>query len=135
MDLVLLAKYLYDHWKIVIACWLCGGVAFWWLRGFAANATADLSDAAEPVLEVGGPWSLNDVATHNQEKDAWIIVKDRADGVSKVYNVTGYVDFHPGGEAILRNAGRDATAGFYGPQHLPTTVDLLREYYIGDLKQ
>lgn len=34
--------------------------------------------------KVGGPWSLNDVADHNQEKDAWIIVKDRADGVSKV---------------------------------------------------
>ena len=52
----------------------------------------------------------------------------------QVYDVTDYVDFHPGGDAILRNAGGDSTAGFHGPQHPPTTIDLLREYYIGPLK-
>ncbi len=52
----------------------------------------------------------------------------------QVYDVTDYVDFHPGGDAILRNAGGDCTEGFYGPQHPPTTQDLLREYYIGPLE-
>lgn len=52
----------------------------------------------------------------------------------QVYDVTEYVDIHPGADAILRNAGRDSTDGFFGPQHPPTTVDLLAEYYIGDLK-
>lgn len=53
----------------------------------------------------------------------------------QVYDVTEYVDIHPGADAILRNAGGDSTQGFFGPQHPPTTVDLLGEYYIGDLKQ
>lgn len=52
----------------------------------------------------------------------------------QVFDVTEYVDIHPGADAILRNAGGDSTEGFFGPQHPPTTVDLLAEYYIGDLK-
>jgi len=51
----------------------------------------------------------------------------------QVYDVTDYVDFHPGADAILRRAGDDSTAGFYGPQHPPTTRDLIDEYYIGEL--
>jgi len=31
-----------------------------------------------------------------------------------VYDVTPYVEEHPGGDAILNNAGRDSTKGFYG---------------------
>lgn len=127
-------KYGYQNWPILLSCWLCGAAAVWWLRSFALKAPYHSPETPEPVLEVGGPWNEEDVAKHNQEKDAWIIVRDRVEGIRKVYNVTGYVDFHPGGDAILRNAGRDATEGFYGPQHPPTTVDLLREYYIGDLK-
>lgn len=48
--------------------------------------------------------------------------------------MTDYIDFHPGGEAILRNAGRDSTEGFYGPQHPITTRDVICEYYVGPLK-
>ena len=51
----------------------------------------------------------------------------------QVYDVTDYVDFHPDGAAILRNAGGDSTEGFHGPQHPPTIVDLITEYYIGPL--
>ncbi len=53
----------------------------------------------------------------------------------QVYDVTEYFDMHPGGGAMLRNAGGDSTQGFFGPQHPPTTVDLLDEYYIGDLRK
>lgn len=52
MELALVFDYLNHHWKVVAACLLCVGAAVWWLRGFAANASADLPDAAEPVLEV-----------------------------------------------------------------------------------
>lgn len=32
----------------------------------------------------------------------------------QVYDVTPYVEEHPGGDAILNNAGGDSTEGFYG---------------------
>ncbi|KAJ1704492.1 hypothetical protein LUZ63_004271 [Rhynchospora breviuscula] len=51
-----------------------------------------------------------------------------------VYDVTSYVEEHPGGDAILNNAGRDSTEGFYGPQHATRVFDMVDEFYIGDLK-
>ena len=53
----------------------------------------------------------------------------------KVYDVSEYVDEHPGGDAILNNAGEDATEGFKGPQHPPRVWDELTEYYIGVLEK
>jgi cytochrome b involved in lipid metabolism len=49
------------------------------------------------------------------------------------YDVTDYVEEHPGGYSILNNAGGDATEGVYGPQHPVTTFLLLEEYCIGRL--
>lgn len=44
-----------------------------------------------------------------------------------------YVDEHPGGDAILNNAGGDATEGFKGPQHPTRVWDELEEYWVGTL--
>ena len=68
-----------------------------------------------------------DVAQHNGQKDIWIVVK------GKVYDVTPYVEEHPGGLAILRNAGGDATGGFHGPQHPPRVFDIIDDFLIGKL--
>ncbi|KAF3341954.1 cytochrome b5 [Carex littledalei] len=73
-------------------------------------------------------YTKEEVSKHNTRKDCWIIVKD------KVYDVTPYVEEHPGGDAILNNAGRDSTEGFYGPQHATRVFDMVDEFYIGDLK-
>lgn len=67
------------------------------------------------------------VAEHASQGDAWIIVKD------KVYDVTPYVEEHPGGLAILRHAGGDATEGFHGPQHPPRVFDLIDDFQIGEV--
>ena len=49
-----------------------------------------------------------EVAKNNSAGSLWIIID------SKVYDVTGFVDAHPGGESVLRQvAGRDATEAFY----------------------
>ena len=72
-------------------------------------------------------FTKEEVAQHNTATDAWIIVKNR------VFDITEYVDEHPGGESILNDAGGDATEGFYGPQHPTTVEDHLEFYYIGDL--
>ena len=50
-----------------------------------------------------------------------------------MYDVTSYVDEHPGGASIMNNAGRDTTAGFYGPQHPGRVFQIMDEYLIGEL--
>nr|XP_007152978.1 hypothetical protein PHAVU_004G176300g [Phaseolus vulgaris]ESW24972.1 hypothetical protein PHAVU_004G176300g [Phaseolus vulgaris] len=53
----------------------------------------------------------------------------------KVYDVTSYVEEHPGGDAILAHAGDDSTEGFFGPQHATRVFDMIEDFYIGDLEQ
>ena len=44
---------------------------------------------------------------HNTRQDAWTVIN------GKVYNVTPYLAFHPGGEKeLMRVAGRDGTKLF-----------------------
>ncbi|KJH43250.1 cytochrome b5-like Heme/Steroid binding domain protein [Dictyocaulus viviparus] len=48
-------------------------------------------------------YSLNEIARHCYVHDLWIIFDN------KVYDMTAYLDSHPGGKAMLRQAGKDAT--------------------------
>ncbi|KXJ91120.1 acyl-CoA dehydrogenase-like protein [Microdochium bolleyi] len=53
-------------------------------------------------------FTREEVAKHNTEDSVWFIVD------AKVYDVSDFLDAHPGGEAVLRQvAGQDATAAFY----------------------
>ncbi len=53
------------------------------------------------------PITLEEVAKHNSREDAWVVVED------VVYNVTPYLEYHPGGIPILASAaGKDATSLF-----------------------
>lgn len=80
-------------------------------------------------------YTKEEVAKHNKADDAWIIVQDKRSKVWKVYDITDYVDEHPGGDSILQNVGRDATEGFYGPQHPETVFVMVEEYLIGKLAE
>jgi len=54
-----------------------------------------------------GKYSAKEIAEHKLETDCWIILR------GKVYDVTAYLDYHPGGKRILmKAAGRDATKLF-----------------------
>jgi cytochrome b involved in lipid metabolism len=49
-----------------------------------------------------------------------------------VYDVTTFIGKHPGGEAILKGCGKDATQMF--SRHPESAKALKEQFYIGDLK-
>lgn len=74
-------------------------------------------------------FSYSEIEKHNNGEDCWLIV----DG--KVYDVTPYVENHPGGDAIFKRAGKDNTQGFHGPQHPDHAKDRIQEFLIGYVKE
>jgi cytochrome b involved in lipid metabolism len=97
--------------------------------GKAPAKKAASKPAKKAITEIRGPFSKEEVAKHNNRNDCWIIVDNL------VYDITSYIDEHPGGDEILKNAGGDASIGVHGPQHPASMWDVLALYFIGDLKK
>ncbi|KAK9055018.1 hypothetical protein SSX86_026097 [Deinandra increscens subsp. villosa] len=97
-------------------------------RFFKSDQTKKVqhSDANSKILKA---YNKAEVSLHNKRTDCWIIIKD------KVYDVTPYVEEHPGGDAILAHAGDDSTEGFFGPQHATRVFDIIDDFYIGELEK
>lgn len=73
------------------------------------------------------PFEGHEISEHNTRKCCWVIVK------GQVYDVTEYLDHHPGGSAILlRYGGRDATV-LYESNHSKGTIEksLTRDKHLG----
>lgn len=70
-------------------------------------------------------YTADEVATHKNGLSCWLIL----DG--KVYDVTTFISKHPGGEAILRGCGKDATQMF--AKHPESAIAMKEQFYIGDL--
>lgn len=63
--------------------------------------------------------SATEVIRHNKEDDCWVVI----DGY--VYDVTAFIDQHPGGSAVIRgNAGKDVSA-LFSALHPP---DVIQKY-------
>ncbi|KAJ1975623.1 hypothetical protein H4R34_004265 [Dimargaris verticillata] len=72
--------------------------------------------------------SADEIAIHNKKSDLWVIVS------GKVYDVTKFVDEHPGGEEVLlESAGMDCTEAFEDVGHSEEAREMLNDYYVGDL--
>lgn len=95
-------------------------------KGSAGEKPVVLEEIKKEKLFLRGI-SAEEVARHRIEKDLWIIIDN------EVYDLTKFVPDHPGGRAILRNAGGDATAGFHGPQHPNRVYNMLPDFHIGHL--
>ncbi|KAH9313704.1 hypothetical protein KI387_022331, partial [Taxus chinensis] len=80
--------------------------SFFFIRKGHNGSTTDIATVNN--LSTKRVYMKSEVAQHNKRTDCWIIIKD------KVYDVTSYVEEHPGGDAILAHAGDDSTEGFYG---------------------
>eukprot|EP01104_Vermistella_antarctica_P007234 TRINITY_DN1798_c2_g1_i1.p1 TRINITY_DN1798_c2_g1~~TRINITY_DN1798_c2_g1_i1.p1 ORF type:complete len:142 (+),score=37.64 TRINITY_DN1798_c2_g1_i1:59-484(+) len=73
-------------------------------------------------------YTLDQVAEHATGDDLWLVIED------KVYDVTAFQDDHPAGaEPLLEVAGTDATDAFEDVGHSEDAIEMLKDYYIGDV--
>ncbi|KAK1442447.1 hypothetical protein BgAZ_404770 [Babesia gibsoni] len=70
-----------------------------------------------------------EVALHNSPDDCWCIYN------GKVYDITRYLDMHPGGrDHLLEYAGKDVTEEFYGVHPWVNAEILLKSLFVGEIK-
>ncbi|KAK0056676.1 cytochrome b5 reductase 4-like isoform X1 [Biomphalaria pfeifferi] len=70
-----------------------------------------------------------ELALHNTQKDMWMCLR------GKVYNVTPYQDYHPGGiDELMKAAGRDGTALFDEIHNWVNVESMLEKCFIGQLE-
>jgi cytochrome b involved in lipid metabolism len=93
-----------------------------------------LTTATVPTKKMQQDWQLNhkytlsEVQQHSSLDDCWMVIFD------KVYNITEFVNEHPGGDFILLEyAGRDATHPFLSSRHGSSAYKMLDKYWIGIL--
>ncbi|KXX83373.1 putative cytochrome b5 [Madurella mycetomatis] len=74
--------------------------------------------------------TYQDVAEHNTKKDLYVVIHD------KIYDVSKFVDEHPGGEEVLLDvAGQDATEAFEDVGHSDEARETLDQLIVGKLKR
>ncbi|KAA0049155.1 cytochrome b5-like [Benincasa hispida] len=73
-------------------------------------------------------FTLKEVAEHNNHKDCWLIIS------GKVYDVTKFLEDHPGGDDVLLSAtGKDATDDFEDVGHSDNAREMMDQYYVGEI--
>uniref|UniRef100_A0A8D8VJD9 Cytochrome b5 reductase 4 n=1 Tax=Cacopsylla melanoneura TaxID=428564 RepID=A0A8D8VJD9_9HEMI len=93
-----------------------------WIR--LGNSGTDLTGVKGQRLLV----SKEQLAQHNKENDVWMCIR----GV--VYNVTRYMDFHPGGrDELMKGAGQDATELFNKVHPWVNYESILQKCIVGKL--
>lgn len=74
-------------------------------------------------------FTIEEVEKHNQVDDLWVVYN------GAVYDITKYVDEHPGGEEVVVDvAGTDATEPFDDIGHSDDAHEILASLKIGNLK-
>merc|ERR1711862_556096 len=99
-----------------------------------AEPEAETEAEPEPRKKKDNEYTLEEVEKHTTVDDCWLIIGNSANGGPKVYDVTKYLDDHPGGaEVLLDVAGQDADEFFEDIGHSKEARNELEEHYIGDL--
>ncbi|GFN84692.1 cytochrome b5 reductase 4 [Plakobranchus ocellatus] len=93
-----------------------------WIR--LGRTKGDLSGVHEKRRDL----SLADLALHNTPTDIWMALR------GKVYNITPYMDYHPGGaDELMRAAGKDGTALFDEIHNWVNVESMLEKCLVGYL--
>ncbi|KAG5512087.1 hypothetical protein JKF63_07551 [Porcisia hertigi] len=73
--------------------------------------------------------SMKKVAEHISANSAWMVIHN------KVYDLTKFLDLHPGGrDILLYSAGGDATQAFMDKGHSDSAHRMMEKYFIGDIE-
>jgi len=101
-----------------------------WIEGALETASNTFNQIINYLKGGSRKITMKEVKKHNKKTDAWLVIKN------KVYDVTKWIPKHPGGMAIMKGVGTDATELFFNnPAHSPSILlDILPKYYIGDLE-
>lgn len=94
-----------------------------WIR--LGNSGKDLTGVGRKVLEV----TPEELAKHATMDDAWIALR------GKVYNISPYLEYHPGGEEeLMKGAGIDGTVLFDEVHKWVNYESMLEKCFVGKLK-
>ena len=86
------------------------------------------SEMAEASDKAATYYTLEEIQKHNHSKSTWLILHN------KVYDLTTFLEVHPGGEEVLREqAGGDATENFEDVGHSTDARELSKTYIIGEV--
>ncbi|KAM6971236.1 cytochrome b5 [Tautogolabrus adspersus] len=73
-------------------------------------------------------YRLSEIEEQNSFRSTWIIIQNQ------VYDVTKFLEEHPGGEEVLREqAGGDATESFEDVGHSTDAREMAKDMIIGEL--
>ncbi|XP_021367380.1 cytochrome b5 reductase 4-like isoform X2 [Mizuhopecten yessoensis] len=94
-----------------------------WIR--LGNSGKDLTGVGRKVIEV----TPEELAKHSTADDAWIALR------GKVYNISPYLEYHPGGEEeLMKGAGIDGTQLFDEVHKWVNYESMLEKCFVGKLK-
>jgi len=105
-------------------------------KGFGLMDWIRLSKSGQDLTGVGGPMvngkirevTRQELRKHKKRKDCWLAIN------GAVFNVTRYLDFHPGGwDEMMKGAGRDATDLFNEVHKWVNYQGLLEACLVGKL--
>ena len=90
------------------------------------ESSSSKSSSAKKSKEIIG---FAELCRHNKVDDLWLAI----DGI--VYDVTPFMDDHPGGgDIMLSAAGKDGTDDFEDVGHSPHARELLKRFKVGTFK-
>lgn len=93
-----------------------------WIR--LGNSGEDLAGTGGAILQV----TREELAKHCNDNDVWMCIR------GNIYNITRYLDFHPGGkEELMKGAGIDSTTLFNQVHPWVNFESILRKCFVGRL--
>lgn len=81
------------------------GAGIWTLVSRSNNQRLEVRKVI-PTGQQKKTFSMSEIAIHNSKNDCWTVIS------GDVYDLTKFINRHPGGDEILRACGTDATSLF-----------------------
>lgn len=92
---------------------------------------ANTGNSQNSTPKYTGALTMTELAKHNSKTDCWELIN------GQVYDLSTYTssNMHPGGEAILKGCGQDATAMFKAiAKHNSKAAAMLPDFLLGPIQ-